>query len=294
MRALRLPFRFDPARLASELARVEPGEWIEHVNRHDYAGRWSGAALRSVGGDPAHLIPDAAESAVWADTPLLGRCDAFREVFDTFRCPLRSVRLLNLHAGSHIAEHVDGATEFEQGEVRLHVPVTTNDAVAFHVDGARIVMAPGECWYVNVNLPHRVDNDGSTDRVHLVLDCRVNAWLEDVFARTPVPPPDDYRATVRTTTPPRTTAWIELFSRAAAELSTGPHPVRFLARSSTLVLEWREPHAWQLRLRHGDDGVARLESSPDPSGRHRTDYARVLERTRRALPDAKVVEEGLR
>jgi hypothetical protein len=38
-------------------------------------------------------------------------------------------------------------------------------------------MNEGECWYLNVNFPHKVANRGATDRVHLVIDCAVDDWL---------------------------------------------------------------------------------------------------------------------
>ena len=44
-------------------------------------------------------------------------------------------------------------------------------------------MQPGECWYINANLLHRVSNKGVTDRIHLVVDCLVNDWLRDLFNR---------------------------------------------------------------------------------------------------------------
>lgn len=69
------------------------------------------------------------------------------------------------------------------GEVRLHVPITTHPDVAFFLGGERVVLQPGECWYLDFNRPHRVDNPSDTDRVHRVLDCDVNDWLRDVFTR---------------------------------------------------------------------------------------------------------------
>jgi hypothetical protein len=42
-------------------------------------------------------------------------------------------------------------------------------------------MKEGECWYHNFNLPHRVANRGTADRVHLVLDCVLNDWLREVL-----------------------------------------------------------------------------------------------------------------
>jgi len=57
----------------------------------------------------------------------------------------------------------------------------TKAAVAFYLAGQRVPLMPGECWYVNVNLPHRVDNQSDLDRVHLVIDCVVNDWLAGFF-----------------------------------------------------------------------------------------------------------------
>ena len=42
-------------------------------------------------------------------------------------------------------------------------------------------MQEGECWYLNFNLPHRVRNASPRDRIHLVVDCPVDAWLEGMF-----------------------------------------------------------------------------------------------------------------
>ncbi len=38
-------------------------------------------------------------------------------------------------------------------------------------------MKPGECWFIDLARPHRVDNLGPGTRVHLVLDCKPNPWL---------------------------------------------------------------------------------------------------------------------
>jgi hypothetical protein len=43
-------------------------------------------------------------------------------------------------------------------------------------------MQPGEAWYLDLNLPHAVANHGDTERVHLVIDCVLDAWLEELLA----------------------------------------------------------------------------------------------------------------
>jgi len=117
----------------------------------------------------------------FVDTPLLAACPYFRDVVAVFHCPLRSVRLMRLTPNSVIKEHSDPYLSFEDGTVRLHVPVTTSDDVAFFVNGTRVAMEAGSCWYLRLSDPHRVENNGATARVHLVIDALVNDWLTQAF-----------------------------------------------------------------------------------------------------------------
>jgi len=175
--SLKLPFQFDPVRLTADLGRIAAEEWVPHFNKSIYEGDWSGVALRSVGGKAMQLYPDPTATDRFADTETLGRCLYYQEVLVTLQCPLTSVRLLRLQAGSSIAEHCDYRLGYEDGEVRIHVPIVTDQDVAFFLAGERVPLAVGECWYLNVNLPHRVENRSRIDRIHLVIDCVVNEWL---------------------------------------------------------------------------------------------------------------------
>lgn len=181
---LRLPLTFDPARLKADLAQIMPGEWMPHFNNADYEGEWSGVALRSVGGAVSQLYPDPTAQDRFADTPLLARCPYFQEVLARLPFPHEAVRLLKLKAGSNIREHRDYKLGYEEGFIRLHLPIETNSDVAFYLEGQRVEMQPGECWYLNFSLPHRVENHSLTDRIHLVIDGRVNDWVHSLFATT--------------------------------------------------------------------------------------------------------------
>jgi hypothetical protein len=186
--SLKFPFEFDVARLQSDLALIQPDEWQRHFNTSIYEGDWSGVALRAVPDSRLSIYPDPTATDQFADTEVLTRCAYFREVLAAFQCPLTSARLLRLKARSNIREHRDHKLGFEDGEVRIHVPIVTELAVAFYVAGQRVPLLPGECWYVNVNEPHRVDNASDIDRVHLVIDAVVNDWLAGFF------PPEMERA----------------------------------------------------------------------------------------------------
>jgi len=102
-------------------------------------------------------------------------------VLATFRCPLLAVRFLRLGPGSRIKEHADLDLGFDDGEVRIHVPVSTDAAVEFLHHGERVEMAAGEAWYLDLNLRHAVVNSGPSARVHLVMDCVVDDWLNVVL-----------------------------------------------------------------------------------------------------------------
>lgn len=179
--SLRLPLDFDPARLKLDLERIAPGDWVPHFNKSYYEGEWSVAPLRSVGGRAGHIYPDPTAQGSFADTLLLSRCAYFRQVLASFECEVESARLLKLAAGSRIREHKDLNLGYEDGEVRIHIPVRTDELVRFFLDGHRLRMNEGESWYLNFNLPHRVENDSPADRVHLVLDCVLNDWLRAKF-----------------------------------------------------------------------------------------------------------------
>lgn len=181
-KASKLFLHFDPAGLKSDLETLGSGEWVAHFNTGFYSGDWSGVALRASGGNATTMYADLSHEA-FADTALLQQCSHLREVVETFQCPLRSVRLLRLTAGSVIREHRDYDLGYDAGEVRIHIPVVTNPSVEFYLDNRRIIMDEGECWYLDLNLPHRVHNRGETDRIHLVIDCQLNEWLRDLISR---------------------------------------------------------------------------------------------------------------
>ena len=171
----RLAFHFDPELLRADLRRIEEKPWTLHFNQFDFSGDWSGIALRSPSGSPSDLFspPDC---AAFQPTEALAGCDYLRHVLDTFECPLKAVRLLRLRAGSVILEHRDSDLRFEDGEIRIHVPVQTNPDVEFVVAGRRLILNEGDCWYIDFSLPHRVHNRGTTDRIHLVIDAKLNDW----------------------------------------------------------------------------------------------------------------------
>ncbi|TND07563.1 MAG: Aspartyl/Asparaginyl beta-hydroxylase [Bacteroidetes bacterium] len=177
--AFRLPFSFEADCLQEELRIALERDWSAHYNSADYAGSWESISLRSMSGkeDDARAFA----GAQFHDTPLLEKLPYIQSVVRHFECPIETVRLLRLAAGSEIKEHRDPEGGYEDGYLRIHIPVQTNEQVTFIVGGENIPMKNGECWYADFNLPHSVKNESGSDRVHLVIDGVRNVWTDDLF-----------------------------------------------------------------------------------------------------------------
>jgi mannose-6-phosphate isomerase-like protein (cupin superfamily) len=180
---VRLPLAFDVPAMTADLLALQGPDWVGHFVTQNYSGDWSVLPLRAPAGEthPIRMIYSDPSATEWVDTPWLDRSPALRQAIEAFRCPVTVVRLMRLGVGSQIHEHRDYDLMAESGTARIHVPVTTNPGVTFLLNGTPVEMAPGEAWYLRLADPHAVRNEGAVDRVHLVLDVIVNAWLEGML-----------------------------------------------------------------------------------------------------------------
>lgn len=179
---LQLPLHFDAPMLIQALDKLTNSKWLMHYQTLHYEGEWSAIPLRSLGGKADNIFIAATDEIAYEDTLFLSQAPYLQEVLATFKCPLKAVRLLKLHAGANIKEHRDAELNFENGEIRIHIPIITHERVDFYLDGEKMHLKPGECWYMNFNLPHNIQNNSPINRVHLVIDAVVNDWVKALFA----------------------------------------------------------------------------------------------------------------
>lgn len=88
-------------------------------------------------------------------------------------------RVQHFKPGGVITKHRDRGCGLTSGRIRIHIPVKTNDDVHFIIDNERIHMRKGECWVLDPNYPHAVDNKGQQERIHLMIDCKLNDWWQE-------------------------------------------------------------------------------------------------------------------
>lgn len=174
--AVKLSISFNTEKLLQDYTTCLKMSWSDHHNQKDYSGNWTSISLRSHLG----LSTDSScnPGVEYKNTNLLDICNYFREIISGFHCELESVRLLKLSPGSIIHEHTDPMASYEEGYMRLHIPILSNRQVEFKVNKELVFMKPGECWYVNFTLPHSVINNGNSDRIHLVIDAKRNEWSD--------------------------------------------------------------------------------------------------------------------
>lgn len=178
---LRLPFQFDTESLIRDLSLILDGKWTAHFNTQGYTGNWKVISLYAKQGDDSNIFAFPNADSVMSETPILKKSAYFKKVIDSFKCPILTARILRLDTGAEIKPHRDYKLGYEDGNFRLHIPITTNEDIQFILDDDKIRMLPGECWYTNVNYVHSVKNSGKTDRVHLVIDGERNDWSDQLF-----------------------------------------------------------------------------------------------------------------
>ena len=102
--------------------------------------------------------------------------DDINEVENTLKSILGDGRitiaiLINLPKNKKILPHTDSGNDHFFITNRLHIPITTNDECWFRVSDEVKQMKKGEIWEINnSDKVHSVDNDGDTDRIHLLID----------------------------------------------------------------------------------------------------------------------------
>ena len=179
---IRLPLRYDAEAMAADVEAASLGDYIYY----------DVIPLRA----PAHLVdpsmppPPATDYAdgswtEWRDTAVLRASPYLTEVVETFRARTKVtlVRLLRLEAGAVVKEHTDPtlALEQEKSVIRLTIPILSNDGVEFLLNGERVPMRPGECWYLRLSDPHRIINAGATERINLSIYVVPNAWVRSLI-----------------------------------------------------------------------------------------------------------------
>jgi uncharacterized protein (TIGR03032 family) len=172
---VKLPLRFEAARLAEEVAAVPEEDWRPHPQGHP--GN-SALPLIASGGDPGN---DATKGPM-RPTPHLARLPYLRQALASFGTVFGRTRLMRLDGNAEATPHCD-TNYYWLRRVRLHLPLVTRPEVEFLCGERRVHMAAGEAWVFDTWKTHNVLNPHPTRRIHLVADTVGSAAFWDLVAR---------------------------------------------------------------------------------------------------------------
>lgn len=172
---IQLPLLFDADAMAREVSALGEQPWRDHPQK--FPGN-SMLPLLATDGDPAN----ESFAGPMLPTPELRRCPYLLQVMASLGATLGRTRLMRLGGQAEVALHVD-SDYYWTDRVRVHVPIVTQPTVRFECGGATINMAAGECWIFDTWRAHRVHNDASLSRIHLVVDTVGGAGFWDLVGR---------------------------------------------------------------------------------------------------------------
>ena len=158
---LKLPIRFDAEALAGEVRALPPSAWTPHPG--NIVGN-EAVRLITPNGDATDAIAGA-----MAATEYLKSCDYVQQLMAEIGGVWGRSRFMGLAAGREVPQHID-INYYWRTHLRIHIPVITNPDVLFTCGDETVHMAPGECWIFDSFRWHDVQNRGSEQRIHLVLD----------------------------------------------------------------------------------------------------------------------------
>jgi len=180
---IKLPFSFDACKMFSEFESLK----IDTFEYYNVIPLTAPAHIV----DPSLPFPPPAEDYAdgswtdWLDTNELKQSPYLMSVVNTFRehTKVTLVRLLRLAPNSIVKEHTDPtlALEIHKSVIRLTIPIFKNDKVEFFLNDIPVPMQPGECWYLKLTDPHKIDNLGDTERVNLTIDMIPNDWVRKMI-----------------------------------------------------------------------------------------------------------------
>lgn len=108
------------------------------------------------------------------DTPTPLMFGFAKKILDNF--PYAKQLVITVHGpGAQIEFHTDVELFLPEEHVKIHFPIETNNASYFQYDQEDFVLETGSAYLVNTTIPHGTDNQGTTERAHLIFKVPVSS-----------------------------------------------------------------------------------------------------------------------
>lgn len=185
--SVRLPLKFDVARLNEDLASAEQYSFSTHPLRY-HDGTWKAINLIYAGGKTEYTHEGELGYGIGEPeaTEVLRECPYFQKVIGQIPGKIKMARLSALPPGGRILRHHDPVESVDFNNLRIHIPLRSDPRlVVFRLGFIRQRWYPGETWYGDFTFPHSVHNKAPYTRVNIIVDLEVSEASRTFF-------PEDY------------------------------------------------------------------------------------------------------
>lgn len=176
-----------------------------HYSNYNKKKSWSAISLRGYTPDIMRIEKPVEMSKKWKeehkdeefylqDTFLRKEFTEVDELLEFLgNAELHRIRFMRLApGGGELTRHTDQVDPDSGLNInnlsRLHFPIRTNEKVKFGVwkpngNKKEVNMKVGECWVLDTRKPHTVINEGTEDRIHLVVDVKTTPKLKELILK---------------------------------------------------------------------------------------------------------------
>jgi len=170
---LRLNDNFNTEAIRKKIEEMPPERWLESERERLFDVHRDTQALLMVHfEDYKYKKPDYRDLYAEFQRELEPVVDYVANYYQNNGFVVRLI-LAKLVAGGKIPKHTDAGFSLLNCH-RIHLPIVTNEDVVFFVGGEERNMQVGELWEINNGTVHAVENRGTEDRIHLIVDWMPN------------------------------------------------------------------------------------------------------------------------
>lgn len=167
---VQLPVAFDPSPLLEAIQKIGPEHWSQHRLKN----------LRSI-----PLVEWTHGKPSWC--PAIDSLPELKYILHAWDAPIGESRVSVLQPGAKVEEHVD-VDFYWKHRFRVHLILQTNADALFGCDGHVLSLRAGQVWVSNNWAPHWIANNGTFDRIHIVIDTLgsplLQKWINDGWKST--------------------------------------------------------------------------------------------------------------
>ena len=182
---IELPIEVDQEKLLIDFDTVH-SRFIESPQSGSYHnGGWKVIGLITSGGDVKEDRPGFIVGKPFLPSPALNFCPYIQTFLEQLPARKKRVRFMSLAPKCEIKWHYDLNLTIDKNTnsntARFHIPIITNPQVEFQICHNVFRWQPGHFYYGDFSFPHRVENQGNTSRIHLVIDIIPDTELINLF-----------------------------------------------------------------------------------------------------------------